>query len=83
MIPGTGKSPGEGNGYPLYYSCLENPMDRGLLKVPWTAKRSSQSVLKVINPEIFIGRTDAEAPILQPPEAKHQLTGKDLDTEKD
>ena len=58
-------------------------MDRGLLKVSWTAKRSSQSVLKVINPEIFIGRTDAEAPILQPPEAKHQLTGKDLDTEKD
>ena len=28
-IPGTGKSPGEGNGYPLQYSCLENPMDRG------------------------------------------------------
>ena len=28
-IPGLGKSPGEGNGYPLQYSCLENPMDRG------------------------------------------------------
>ena len=27
-IPGSGKSPGEGNGYPLQYSCLENPMDR-------------------------------------------------------
>ena len=24
-----GRSPGEGNGYPLQYSCLENPMDRG------------------------------------------------------
>ena len=27
--PGSGKSPGEGNGKPLQYSCLENPMDRG------------------------------------------------------
>ena len=27
-IPGSGKSPGEGNGYPLHYSCLENFMDR-------------------------------------------------------
>ena len=30
-IPGLGRSPGEGNGNPLQYSCLENPMDRG----PW------------------------------------------------
>ena len=27
-IPGLGRSPGEVNGYPLQYSCLENPMDR-------------------------------------------------------
>ena len=27
--PGSGRSPGEGNGYPLQYSCLENSMDRG------------------------------------------------------
>ena len=27
-IPGLGKSPGEGNGNPLQYSCLGNPMDR-------------------------------------------------------
>ena len=26
LIPGTGRSPGEGNGNPLQYSCLENPM---------------------------------------------------------
>ena len=31
--PGSGRSPGEGNGYPLQYSCLENPMDR----VAWRA----------------------------------------------
>jgi len=28
-IPGSRIFPGEGNGYPLQYSCLENPMDRG------------------------------------------------------
>ena len=28
-IPGSGRSPGEGNGNPLQYPCLENPMDRG------------------------------------------------------
>ena len=28
-VPGSGRSPGEKNGYPLQYSCLENPMDRG------------------------------------------------------
>ena len=28
-IPGSGRSPGEGKGNPLWYSCLENPMDRG------------------------------------------------------
>ena len=29
LIPGLGRSPGEGNDYPLQCSCLENPMDRG------------------------------------------------------
>ena len=29
LIPELGRSPGEGNGYPLWYSCLENPIDRG------------------------------------------------------
>ena len=29
LIPGWGRSPGDGNGYPLQYSCLENPLDRG------------------------------------------------------
>ena len=28
-IPGSGRSPGEGNGNPLQYSCLENPMEGG------------------------------------------------------
>ena len=29
LIPGSGRSPGEGNGTPLQYSCLENPMEGG------------------------------------------------------
>jgi hypothetical protein len=29
LIPGLGRSPGEGHGNPLQYSCLQNPMDRG------------------------------------------------------
>ena len=29
LIPGSGRSPGEGNGKPLQYSCLESPMDKG------------------------------------------------------
>ena len=31
LIPGSGRSPGGGNGSPLQYSSLENPMDRGAL----------------------------------------------------
>ena len=30
LIPGSGRSSGEGNGYPLQYSCLENSTDRGV-----------------------------------------------------
>ena len=30
LIPGLGRSPGEGNGYPIQYSCLENFIDRGV-----------------------------------------------------
>ena len=32
LIPELGRSPGEGNGNPLQYSCLENPMNRGSLR---------------------------------------------------
>ena len=33
LIPGSGRSPGEGNSSPLQYSCLENPMNRGACSV--------------------------------------------------
>ena len=35
---GLGRSPGGGNGNPLQYSCLENPMDRGAWRAPWSHK---------------------------------------------
>ena len=35
-IPGLGRSPGEGNGYPLQYSCLENSMDTGASQTIWS-----------------------------------------------
>ena len=38
-IPGSGRFPGEGNGNPLQYPCLENPMDRGAW-CPWGHKES-------------------------------------------
>ena len=37
-IPGLGRFPGEGNGNPLQYYCLENPMDRGQATVHGVAK---------------------------------------------
>ena len=42
------------------------------MRVPWTARRSNQSILKEINPGIFFGRNDAKAetPVLWPPHAK-------------
>ena len=33
-IPGSGRFPGEGQGNPLHYSCLENPIDRGAWRAP-------------------------------------------------
>ena len=39
-MPGSGRFPGEGNGNPLQYSCLRNPMDRGAWRAnsPWGHK---------------------------------------------
>ena len=45
LIPGSGRSPEEGNGYPLQYSCLENAIDRGAWWAPggpWVAKSQTQ-----------------------------------------
>ena len=59
---------------------------RRLLRVPWTARRSNQSILKEISPGCSLeGWTDAEAetPVLWPPHAKSWLIGKDPDAGRD
>ena len=57
---------------------------RRLLRVPWTARISNQPANPKGNQSwIFIGRTDAEAPMLWPPDAKNWLIGKDPDAGKD
>ena len=40
LIPGSGRAPGKGNGNPLEYSCLQNPVDRGAW---WAIVHGSQS----------------------------------------
>ena len=44
LIPGLGRSPGEGNGNPLQYSCLGNPMNRGAWRatVHWVTKSETR-----------------------------------------
>jgi len=46
-IPGSGRSPGEGNGNPLWYPCLENPMDRGAWRATVHRVTKSQTQLSV------------------------------------
>ena len=48
------------------------------MRVPWTARRSNQSILKEISPGHWKDCAEAEAPILWPPDATNQLSGKDL-----
>ena len=58
LIPGLGRSPGEGNSNPLQYSCLENPMDRGAWKATVhgghkeldTTERLTHNYLLNVNP---------------------------------
>ena len=42
-IPGLGRSPGEGNGYPLQYSCLEKSMVRGVWQIRFHGVAKSQT----------------------------------------
>ena len=57
-----------------------------ILRVPWNARKSKESILKEINPEYSLeGLTlnEADAPILWPPDMKRLLIGKDPDAGKD
>ena len=46
LIPRSGRSPGEGNGYPLQYSCLENSMDRGAWQATVHGVTKNQTMTK-------------------------------------
>ena len=56
---------------------------RRLLRVPWTARRSNQSIQKEINPEYSGEGLMLKLSILWPPDAKSLLIGKDSDAGKD
>ena len=58
---------------------------RSLLRIPWTARRSNQSILKKTSPEYSLEGLDAEAETaaLWPPDANNWLIGKDPDAGKD
>ena len=58
---------------------------RRLLRVPWTARRSNQSILEGLNPEYSLEglMAEAETPILWPPDVKNWLVGKYPDAGKD
>ena len=50
-IPGLGRFPGEGNGNPIQYSCLENPMDRGVWQA--TVHRFTKSQTRLSDLTLF------------------------------
>ena len=59
LIPGLGRSPGEGNDNPLQYSCLENPMDRRTCRTAVHRVTQSQTRLKWLSthPHMTLTRT--------------------------
>ena len=65
--------------------CFELCCWTRLLRVPWTASRSNQSILKEISPGISLEgmMLKAKTPVLWPPHAKSWLTGKDSDAGRD
>ena len=66
-------------GWTLKNRCFELWGWRILLRVPWTARRSNQSILKEISPE----DAEAETPVFWPPDAKNWFIWKDPDAGKD
>jgi len=59
-IPGSGRPPGERNGNPLQYSCLENPMDRGAWRATVHRVAKSQTRLKWLSTHAHMSQKDYE-----------------------
>ena len=49
LIPGTGRFPGEGNGNPLQYSCLKDPMEKGVWQATFHRFSKSRTRLKQLS----------------------------------
>ena len=64
LIPGSGRSPGEGNGYQLQSSCLENPTDRGAWRAysPWSGQESDRPERVTLS--LLFMYVDVHTPIL-------------------
>ena len=62
-VPGSGRSPGEGNGNPLQYSCLENPIDRGAWKATVHVVAKSLTGLKQLSIHTLHSRPSATAKV--------------------
>ena len=54
-IPGLGRSSGGGNGNPLQYSCLENPVDRGALQATVHGVTKNQTPMKQLSMHEHLG----------------------------
>ena len=65
-FPGSGRSPGEGNGNPLQYSCLENPMVRGAWRATVHGVPKSQTQLSTHACTGFIAEIGQEKPLPTP-----------------
>ena len=65
-IPGSGRSPGRGNGNPLQYSCLENPTDRGVwqIVVRGVAKELDRAELMSTHRRWYQGSREVEVQVL-------------------
>ena len=59
-IPGSGRSPGEGNGNPLQYSCLRNPMDRRTWQATVHGVAKNQTRPKLLSPAQVIHNTTSD-----------------------
>ena len=76
LIPGSGRSPGEGNGSPHQYFCLENPMDRGTWRAPVHGHLTEALWSRVIECVCVVwGSWEGEELGGRAPESNHGLLG--------
>ena len=76
MISGLGRSPGEGNDYPLQYSCLENPKDRGAWRATVHGVAELDTIGQITLPSNMNG-------ILKVKKKEREREKEDVDTESD